>query len=158
MTDVFMMHRAAGNNETKLRFELMQARAEITSLNITLNKMCECHDELVNNYIADAAVQREREKELVELRKSKARSDGLEKLVTEDLGPLIAVTMRVIGKMNSDIAKWRALTPEGIPAHMPIDPDMAETFELLQERLGQHVKVVGSAEEAAAIIAGMEGE
>lgn len=155
MTDVFLMHRAASTHEMKLRFALMQARADLVSTQLDLTKLSECHDELISSYIADSAVQREREKELVELRKDKAQHDRLNAFVADDLGPLIAVTMRVIGKMNSEISKWRALTPEGIPAHMPIDPEMANTFQLLQERLEEHVKVVGSAEEAAAVIAEM---
>lgn len=152
MTDIFMMHRAAGTAEARLRFELMKTRSELTSARIELIKLNDCHDELIKQYIADAAVQREREKELAELRDVKDQLEAIERVVTEDVGPMLAITMHVIRRLNAEIKKWSAMTSAGVPAHMPIDPDMAEVFRLLESKINHHVKIVSSREEAEAII------
>lgn len=141
ITDVFVMHRAAKTDEARLRFELMQTRAENVCLKLDMDKLQEAHDYLVNSYIEDARAQREREKELVELREKAERGERVEAMLTDELGPLLAVTMKVIAHLNQDIEKWTQATKDTVP-HMPIDPHMAETLKMLEERLTNKIKVV----------------
>lgn len=143
MTDVFMIHRAAGTQEAKLRFELTQARAEIISLKIDLEKTQQAHDFLIDNYIKDAAYQRKDAAEKAELEREVTQLRRLKKGLSEDLGPLIGAAFMAICNLNKSIDKWSRVDTGSVP-QLPIHPDMAEVFEMLEERLSQHVKVISA--------------
>lgn len=141
MTDIFMIHRAAGTAEAQLRFQLMKARNALAIKEMEFSELAKCHDELVDAYLKEGAVQREREKERNVLVEKSERLDQIERAVGEQIAPIMAHAFLLLKMLNRHIEKWSGECERGVP-YMPIEPGMAEAIKELSDQISEHVVVV----------------
>lgn len=139
MVDVFMIHRAAGTSEQKLRFELLKTRSAVADLAGKLNALEVTHDQVVSEYLADAEAMRATKRENDQLKSKLARLEGIEEAVKRDIAPIMLNTMMAVMKLNKDIERWSEATTFGVPS-IPVEPGMKEVFALIQTDLAKHIK------------------
>ena len=139
MVDVFMIHRASGTSEQKLRIELLKSRALASELAGKLGALEATHDQLVNDYLVDAEAMRATKRENEKLKSELARLKGIEESLSRDIAPIMLTTMMSVTKLNRDIELWSAASTGGVPC-LPIEPGMKEGFASLQADLAKHIK------------------
>ena len=88
MVDVFMIHRASGTSEQKLRIELLKSRALASELAGKLGALEATHDQLVNDYLVDAEAMRATKRENEKLKSELARLKGIEESLSRDIAPI----------------------------------------------------------------------